>query len=79
MHRDSKERRRRAMELSEKMTHPSKVECGCYFGNLADFRSKVKETHGESKIAREYLLIADLMGLHFKDVERENGETVQGM
>lgn len=49
------------------------VECGCYFGNLADFRSKVKETHGESKIAREYLLIADLMGLHFKDAERENG------
>ncbi len=29
------------------------------------FRDKVKETHGDSKYAQEYLMIADLMELHF--------------
>lgn len=43
-----------------------RVQCGCFYGHLADFRAKVKETHGDSKMAREYLMIADLMELRFK-------------
>lgn len=43
------------------------VRCGCFFGTLEEFRRKVKETHGETKLAKEYLLIADLMEYHFKE------------
>lgn len=45
------------------------VKCGCFDGNLDEFRAKVKETHGNTKCAKEYLMIADLMELHFS---REN-------
>ena len=48
------------------------VKCGCFTGNLQEFREKVKETHRNSKYAEEYLMIADLMELHFKK-EPENG------
>ena len=48
------------------------VRCGCFFGTLFDFRNKVKSTHKESTIAKEYLLLADLMEYHFK--ERKNNE-----
>ena len=41
------------------------VVCGCFHGTMQEFREKVKETHGESKMAREYLMIADLMKMHF--------------
>ena len=41
------------------------VVCGCFYGTLQAFREKVKETHGESKMAKEYLMIADLMEMHF--------------
>lgn len=41
------------------------VVCGCFYGTLQEFREKVKETHGESKMAKEYLMIADLMEMHF--------------
>lgn len=43
-----------------------RVQCGCFYGDLDMFRAKVKKTHGNSKMAREYLMIADLMELHFK-------------
>lgn len=42
------------------------VVCGCFYGTLEEFRKKVKETHGDSKYAKEYLMIADLMETHFK-------------
>ena len=48
------------------------VKCGCFFGTIFDFRKKVKETHKESTIAKEYLMLADLMEYHFK--ERKNNE-----
>ena len=48
------------------------VKCGCFFGTLFDFRKKVKSTHKESTIAKEYLMLADLMEYHFK--ERKNNE-----
>lgn len=41
------------------------VRCGCFAGNLDEFRKKVKETHGKTKYAKEYLMIADLMEYHF--------------
>ena len=41
------------------------VACGCFHGTIKQFRDKVKETHGKSKYAKEYLMIADLMELHF--------------
>lgn len=42
------------------------VACGCFRGTIKQFKEKVKETHGDSKHAREYLMIADLMELHFE-------------
>ena len=42
------------------------VVCGCFYGTLEEFREKVKETHGDSKYAKEYLMIAYLMETHFK-------------
>ena len=44
-----------------------RTRCGCFYGDLAEFRAKVKETHGDSKIEKEYLLIADLMEMHFSE------------
>ena len=43
------------------------VVCGCFYGTLDEFRAKVKDTHGKSKYAKEYLAIADLMEMHFKE------------
>lgn len=53
-----------------------RVQCGCFYGDLAQFREIVKETHGDSKYAKEYLAIADLMELHFSD-EEENQEAAE--
>lgn len=41
------------------------VKCGCFYGTLGEFRKKVKETHGNTHYATEYLMIADLMKKHF--------------
>lgn len=43
------------------------VQCGCFYGTLDEFRAKVKETHKESKMGKEYLMLADLMEYKFKD------------
>ena len=43
------------------------VNCGCFSGTLEQFREKVEETHKDTKYAKEYLLIADLMEMHFKE------------
>ena len=40
------------------------VNCGCFHGDLEGFRKQVKETRN-GKIAKEYLMIADLMEYHF--------------
>lgn len=44
-----------------------RCNCGCFYGTIEEFRAKVCETHGDSKFAKEYLIIADLMELHFKE------------
>ena len=43
-----------------------RVMCGCFFGDLEEFRAIVKRTHGDGRMAKEYLAIADLMEMHFK-------------
>ena len=42
-----------------------KVACGCFFGTIAEFKDKVKTTHGDSKYAKEYLAIVAAMEIHF--------------
>ena len=49
------------------------VRCGCFYGTLAQFRDNVCETHGETKKAQEYLMLADLMELRFEEDENEVG------
>lgn len=51
-----------------------RVQCGCFYGDLAQFREIVKKTHGVSKYAKEYLAIATLMEFHFSDENQEANE-----
>lgn len=37
------------------------VRCGCFRGSLNEFSEKVKETHGESKHAKDYLALIDFV------------------
>ena len=50
-----------------------KVACGCFLGTIDEFRKQVTETR-EGKIAKEYLMIADLMEYHFADSEVAENE-----
>ena len=43
------------------------VRCGCFYGTLQEFRDKVRETHKDTKKAKEYLILADLMELRFSE------------
>lgn len=52
------------------------VVCGCFLGTVEEFRQKVKDTHGDSLIAQEYLMIADLMELRIKRRNNEVKETL---
>ena len=49
------------------------VRCGCFYGTLQEFRDKVRETHKETKKAKEYLMLADLMEFRFKE-DAEDGK-----
>lgn len=44
------------------------VKCGCFFGNLETFREQVRNTR-DGYFAEEYLMIADLMEMRFKNRE----------
>ena len=44
------------------------VNCGCFHGNLKEFRERVKVTHGTSSLGHEYAIIADLMEMRFNRV-----------
>ena len=50
------------------------VSCGCFYGTLDEFRAKVKETHKDTKFAKEYLMIADLMEYHFNSERDKSNE-----
>ena len=43
-----------------------RVQCGCFYGDLEEFHQQVKNTRG-GKIAKEYLMVADLMEYHFSE------------
>ena len=47
------------------------VQCGCFYGTMQEFRDKVRETHGDSAIAEEYLDLAALMEKRFRRTEDE--------
>ena len=42
------------------------VSCGCFSGTLQEFESKVKETHGNNKFAKEYLALVEVARIHFE-------------
>lgn len=42
------------------------VCCGCFTGSLKEFSEKVKETHGNSKYAKEYLACIEVAKIHFE-------------
>ena len=42
------------------------VSCGCFSSTLQEFESKVKETHGNNKFAREYLALVEVAKIHFE-------------
>lgn len=44
------------------------VKCGCFFGNLEEFREQVRKTR-DGYFAEEYLMIADLMEMRFRNRE----------
>ena len=46
------------------------VICGCFYGTLDEFREKIRETHKESKLAKEYLMLADLTEMRFYKEEK---------
>lgn len=39
------------------------VSCGCFLGTIAEFRTKVTDTHGNNKHAKMYNLAADMAEL----------------
>ncbi|MDO5549274.1 MAG: hypothetical protein Q4F79_12420, partial [Eubacteriales bacterium] len=39
------------------------VSVGCFFGSIAEFRAKVKKTHGGNNHAKAYMLAADIAEL----------------
>ena len=42
-----------------------KVVCGCFLGTLLEFSQKVVSTHGDSKFAKEYLSIVEVVKIKF--------------
>lgn len=41
------------------------IRCGCFSGTLEEFRKKVRERHGDTPFAIEYLAVADLIERRF--------------
>ena len=41
------------------------VKCGCFFGTINDFASKVHETHQENKYERDYNNLINYAKIHF--------------
>ena len=42
-----------------------RIRCGCFYGSIAEFEAKVKETHGDNQYAKEYLALAELLKIRF--------------
>ena len=52
-----------------------RVSCGCFYGTIEEFRERVKTTR-TGKLAKEYLMIADLMEYHF-DEHSKDEDTIE--
>ena len=46
------------------------VKCGCFFGTVDEFASKVKVTHGDNKFANQYLKVIDFVNKYFEKDEQ---------
>ena len=46
-----------------------KVVCGCFYGTIAEFAEKVKQSHGDSKHAKTYAIAIELAKAQIEDVE----------
>ena len=46
------------------------VKCGCFFGTVDEFASKVKDTHGGNKFANQYLKVIDFVNKYFENDEQ---------
>ena len=42
-----------------------RVKCGCFYGSIAEFEKKVRETHGDNQYAKEYIALAKLLKIRF--------------
>ena len=42
------------------------IRCGCFYGNIEQFRQRVKETHKDNQYAREYLAMLDFVKVRFE-------------
>lgn len=42
-----------------------RVSCGCFHGDLVEFENQVRETHGDTKYAKEYLACVAVVKIHF--------------
>ena len=42
-----------------------RIDCGCFSGTITEFKNKVIETHGDSKYAKEYLAIIEVIKIKF--------------
>ena len=43
-----------------------KVKCGCFFGDILEFKSKIKETHKGNEFEKQYMLMIELAELKLK-------------
>ena len=43
------------------------VECGCFSGTINEFKNQVKNTHGESRPGKEYLMLSDRIEYRLKN------------
>ena len=41
------------------------VKCGCFFGTVDEFASKVTDTHGDNKYASQYRKVIDFVNKYF--------------
>ena len=46
------------------------VKCGCFFGTVGEFASRVKDTHGDNKFANQYLKVIDFVNKYFERDEQ---------
>ena len=50
-----------------KVKRSVEINCGCFHGTLEEFEDRVKQTHADTKFAKEYELFIEIIKLHFGD------------